>query len=317
MDFKPDLMRQGSVETRPARREFAIFFVIVGCIAEIGFIAGGIHLANSDGHWGLLICALIGLLPVVLCSLQIFLKVGLFQGIRRSPVAARMSFIRNHAPQKLYNAAKAGDLSETRKLLDQGAPVNAKVNLDRTPLMAAAEHGACDVVELLISNGAMLNERNHLGKTALVLAVYGQHAECVRALVDSGADLNVGDNNGRNAVWWARSIRDSASEKYLLSKGARDPDEVEDDRVETSIDNTVEVGAGAIEIGGVGKDADGIPPPSSAEQKEQAAAGPPPDDEDVQKRLDEANRSLDRAVQRVAEAGSGTQDSGQPDSVII
>ena len=88
-------------------------------------------------------------------------------------------------------AARYGDVERLRRLLDDGADVNARDRYHQTALMLAAQGGHASVVRLLIERGADLDVAAKFSLTALMLAVIGGHTEAVRLLVAAGADLTM------------------------------------------------------------------------------------------------------------------------------
>jgi ankyrin repeat protein/IS1 family transposase len=89
------------------------------------------------------------------------------------------------------------DLNETVKyLLDFGADVNTREQLDRTPLMWAIEANHLNIARTLLNRGADVNLRAvcdclHSGWTALMFAArYGRPA-FIGPLLDKGADIDV------------------------------------------------------------------------------------------------------------------------------
>ena len=67
----------------------------------------------------------------------------------------------------LRDAVKAGNIKAVKQHLDAGADVNAKNQLGRTSLHAAAYRGHTVVVELLVANDADVNALSVNGKTPL------------------------------------------------------------------------------------------------------------------------------------------------------
>ena len=54
---------------------------------------------------------------------------------------------------RLIDAAEAGEAGEVRKLLSEGASVNAHSPIGKTALMFAAQEGRLEVVEILLDSG--------------------------------------------------------------------------------------------------------------------------------------------------------------------
>lgn len=115
----------------------------------------------------------------------------------------------------LLSAAKHGDLDEVRRLLDEGAPVDAVDNgrYPMTALMHAAFGGHAEVVRLLLERGADVAREDLDAFTAITLAAREGHWEVVKLLTDHGADVDHPDGYGRSARKYAKSAR----RKYALA----------------------------------------------------------------------------------------------------
>lgn len=137
---------------------------------------------------------------------------------------------------RLLEAARAGDVDAARRLIEQGADVNAKdaseqsaylyatsevgpdtalVELtlahgadvaardsyDGTGLIRAAHRGYARIAERLLEAGVDVDHVNRLGWTALLEAIVlgdggPAHVETVRVLVEGGADVSIADGDG-------------------------------------------------------------------------------------------------------------------------
>ena len=100
----------------------------------------------------------------------------------------------------LDDAVNRAEVEEVRKLLDQGADVNAPDSLGETPLMNAAWVGSVEVVLLLLERGASLTDVNREGETALKktksLACKSPDHEAVISLLEQAMDnLNRSNSN--------------------------------------------------------------------------------------------------------------------------
>ena len=83
----------------------------------------------------------------------------------------------------LMSAAFKGETQSVRQLIEAGADVNAKTNIDvgdRTPLMVASEAGREEVVKLLLEAGANIEDYDDNGSTALKYAVHFGHFKVAR-----------------------------------------------------------------------------------------------------------------------------------------
>lgn len=91
---------------------------------------------------------------------------------------------------KLFDAAKGGDLAEIRRLLQDGADVNAKDKNGYTPLHITAATGDKDAAELLITKGADVNGEGSVYMTPLGVAAMFDRVEVAELLIAKGADVN-------------------------------------------------------------------------------------------------------------------------------
>lgn len=92
---------------------------------------------------------------------------------KRERQSAPASVLRKEAPGipklagALQNAARAGNLSQVERLLQQGAALNAADAAGRTPLILAAMQGHTAVVQRLLAAGANTALIDHDGLNAL------------------------------------------------------------------------------------------------------------------------------------------------------
>jgi ankyrin repeat protein len=120
--------------------------------------------------------------------------------------------------QAVLEAVRAGDKEGVRRLLRQGANVNARTEDGTTALMHATAVGDIELLRLL-AHGADVNARNKAGATALMWA--SGDLDKVRALVDRGADVNARADSGRTALMIAAGSPGAADVvKFLIEKGA-------------------------------------------------------------------------------------------------
>lgn len=93
--------------------------------------------------------------------------------------------------EQLLAATRKGDLATVRRLLDEGADVNAKTRYDSTPLFFACDRGHLEIARLLIERGASLNVKdNFYNATALGLALGKKHDDVVALLIEKGVDAS-------------------------------------------------------------------------------------------------------------------------------
>jgi len=86
------------------------------------------------------------------------------------------------APAALVSAVASGDAAQTVALLDQGAAIDGRDELGRTPLMRAVLQGRSDLVRLLLDRGADLHVADNTGNTPLQQATRQNSREIIALL---------------------------------------------------------------------------------------------------------------------------------------
>ena len=107
------------------------------------------------------------------------------------------------ADPPLVRAAKAGDLAEIRRLLDEGTAPDQHDRHNNTALIFAARDGRLDIAEALIAAGAEIDWIDGEGVTALILAAHKNHPAIAHLLLDRGAAAEQRDKWGRRALDYA------------------------------------------------------------------------------------------------------------------
>lgn len=104
----------------------------------------------------------------------------------------------------LHYAAVDGKLDELRKLIAQGADVDAQEEAGWTPLHFAADGGNLDITTTLIEAHASVNIVNCRGENSLFRAVLAGNIEqahgVVELLLQNGADPNLEDMYGESPL---------------------------------------------------------------------------------------------------------------------
>ncbi|MFC1761306.1 ankyrin repeat domain-containing protein [Planctomycetota bacterium] len=126
--------------------------------------------------------------------------------------------------ESLFEASGAGALDEVKRLIAEGAKVNAETNRGETPLHIAAANSHKDIIELLIANGADV-DANKPGYTPLTWAIwqldYDSEKDIVEALVTHGADVNFKPKNDDPAIYYSVWNEDVELAELLFAHGAR------------------------------------------------------------------------------------------------
>ena len=124
----------------------------------------------------------------------------------------------------LEDACKNGDLNQVTVLIDQGAPLEAKIGrLQVTPLMVACTKDL-ELTRLLLRKGAKLDVTDAEGNTALNLACHQVKTDCALALLDAGANPNLANQRGETPLINAAGDENDVLVTALLAHHAN-PDE--------------------------------------------------------------------------------------------
>ncbi len=117
----------------------------------------------------------------------------------------------------LGNAAKAGDIAEIERLLNEGADVNESGLA--SPLFYAIQYKHTDAARLLIKRGADVNKASAWGPPIHEAAKRG-NAEIVGLLLEKGADPSVTAPRGMTPLHSAADGGSVEATQYLLDHGA-------------------------------------------------------------------------------------------------
>jgi len=116
------------------------------------------------------------------------------ESIRINPSKARGEELR----RTLLHLAPNGKMA--KRLINEGADVNAKVSFGMTPLHTAVIADRRDVVEVLVARRAEINAKSYRGQTPLFWAVTKDRKDMAEWLIAHGADVNAKDNKGRTPI---------------------------------------------------------------------------------------------------------------------
>ncbi|MGW5752896.1 ankyrin repeat domain-containing protein [Nocardia rhamnosiphila] len=149
----------------------------------------------------------------------------------------------------LVAATKNRATAAARALVEAGADVDAKDDLQDSAYLYAGAEGIDDILELTLTHGADLRSVNRYGGTALIPAAEHGHITTVRRLIEAGVEVDHINNSGWTALHEAIVYGDGSSRYQqvvtaLLAAGA-DPS-IPDSAGRTALDNARRLGQSAI-----------------------------------------------------------------------
>jgi len=124
------------------------------------------------------------------------------------------------ALQKNIKGAELADFQAVKRLIDDGADVNAENRNGYTILWTAVSDNQVAIASLLLSNGAAVNQQNQYGRTLLHEAAWNGHIGVIQLLLANGADVNARDPNGRTPLHQAVLRANLEGSAELLANGA-------------------------------------------------------------------------------------------------
>ncbi len=98
---------------------------------------------------------------------------------------------------EICEAVGKGDLTEVRRLLDEGVSANSRGSIKASALELAASYGSFELVELLMSRGAIATNQ------ALQWAVHKGDTRIVQKLLAQGAEATSKDSYGVSPLFFA------------------------------------------------------------------------------------------------------------------
>ncbi|MGD0276779.1 MAG: SUMF1/EgtB/PvdO family nonheme iron enzyme [Syntrophales bacterium] len=120
----------------------------------------------------------------------------------------------------LHDAARVGEITRVRQILEQGTDVNIRDQQQNTPLHVAIYHGKIAVAVFLIHKGADINAYNCYHETPLFYAASQGQKEAAELLLQKGADVNARDASQDTPLFYAASKGKTEVVQLLLQKGA-------------------------------------------------------------------------------------------------
>ncbi len=125
----------------------------------------------------------------------------------------------------LLAATHANRVERARLLIDAGANVNAKGDIEGSPYLYAGARGHLEILRMTLSHGADLRSVKRYGGTALIPTAERGHVETVRTLIEAGTEIDQSNNLGWTALLEAIILSDGGPRyveivRLLLYAGA-------------------------------------------------------------------------------------------------
>ena len=145
----------------------------------------------------------------------------------------------------LVTATKANAVAAASALIEAGADVNSKDDMQDSAFLYAGAEGLDEILALTLAHGADVRSLNRFGGTALIPASEHGYGETVRTLIRAGVPVNHVNDPGWTALQEAVVYGDGSSRYVdvvgqLLDAGA-DPS-IRDDRGRTALQNAQQRG---------------------------------------------------------------------------
>ena len=166
--------------------------------------------SNSEGRAALRYAAMLGNTTIM----DLMLKAGEANPNKRD----------NNYVTPLMTAARSGTIEAVKKLLDNGAELEAGDDGDRTPLMYAASASNREMLNLLLLRGANIEAKDKDGFTPLMYAVIYEQGANAKLLIQKGANIFDTDKAGENVLHIAAKNYTQASlnmSDLLMDYGAQ------------------------------------------------------------------------------------------------
>ena len=123
--------------------------------------------------------------------------------------------------EALLIAAERGELRMAADALADGANIDTRDAMERTPLMLATERGDETMVNALLNLRANPSLQDRDGTTALLIATRLEDLPIVEALLAAGADVTLENRHGSNALSTANAAGATEIVAALRGAGAR------------------------------------------------------------------------------------------------
>lgn len=147
-----------------------------------------------------------------------------------APAASEASVPQARLDRRLRDAAWANDVPRARRLLEQGADVNAKDDTEQSAYLVATSEGYLDLLRLTLRHGALVDDKDSWNGTGLIRAAERGHGLVVGALLQAGIDRDhvnrIGYQAIHEAVWLGEDTATYATTVRVLAAGGVQLDKV-------------------------------------------------------------------------------------------
>ncbi len=125
----------------------------------------------------------------------------------------------------LIEATARNDVEAARRLIAEGADVNAQDDKRDSAFLLAGAEGRLEILKLTLAAGADLRSTNRYGGTALIPACHHGHVETVRELLKTAIDVDHVNRLGWTALLEVAILGDGSARyieiaRLLLARGA-------------------------------------------------------------------------------------------------
>jgi ankyrin repeat protein len=127
----------------------------------------------------------------------------------------------------LHYAVLGDNIKFIKALIERGADINARDNLQATPLLKVLDKGkgyALEVIKCLLENGADINAQNSMGMTPLLLALLCSkkevNNELIECLLNYNPDVTIANENGTTPLHLVPLRNSIKFIKALIERGA-------------------------------------------------------------------------------------------------
>jgi ankyrin repeat protein len=126
------------------------------------------------------------------------------------------------APQSLHAVVAKGDFENARKLIEQGADIEAKdPGTGASVLHYAVMRGNPDILQFLLGRGVDVNSRTRNGTTPLHTAVLYNRYEVAEMLLNKGAEVDAKSTSGATPLAIATAAKNRTIAELLRKRGAK------------------------------------------------------------------------------------------------